>query len=59
MSGRRLRAPVLYLATELPALLDPDGMLPAPMSPAAFAGRVKQELAQWKEVATSRRIVAE
>ena len=44
---------------DLRALLEPDGMLPASMSPAPFAGRVKHELAQWKEVATSRKIVAE
>ena len=44
---------------ELRNLLEPDGMVPVAMSPAAFAGRVKQELAQWKQIATSRKIVLE
>ena len=33
--------------------------MPAPMSPAAFAARVKDELGQWKRIATERKIVAE
>jgi tripartite-type tricarboxylate transporter receptor subunit TctC len=44
---------------ELRALLEPDGMTPVAMLPAGFAARVKQELAQWKQVATARKIVAE
>ena len=28
-------------------------------SPAAFAARVKEELAQWKQIATDHKIVAE
>jgi tripartite-type tricarboxylate transporter receptor subunit TctC len=44
---------------ELRALLEPDGMLPVAMSPAAFAARAKQELAQWKQIAAARKITAE
>jgi tripartite-type tricarboxylate transporter receptor subunit TctC len=44
---------------ELRALLEPDGMLPVAVTPAAFAARVKQELAQWKQIAASRKIVVE
>jgi len=44
---------------ELRAILEPDGMLPAPTTPAAYAERIRQELATWKRVATSRKIVAE
>jgi tripartite-type tricarboxylate transporter receptor subunit TctC len=44
---------------EIKAILEPDGMLPLAMSPQAFAARLKQELEQWKRVATSRQIVAE
>ncbi|HEX2829032.1 MAG TPA: tripartite tricarboxylate transporter substrate-binding protein [Burkholderiales bacterium] len=44
---------------ELRMLLEPDGMLPVSVTPAAFAARVKQELAQWKNVASSRKIVVE
>jgi len=44
---------------EIKAILEPDGMLPLAMSPAAFAARLKQELEQWKQVAASRKIVAE
>lgn len=44
---------------ELRAFLEPDGMLPAPTTPSAFAARIKQELATWKRVATTRKIVAE
>jgi tripartite-type tricarboxylate transporter receptor subunit TctC len=44
---------------ETRAILEPDGMLPHAMTPAAFAARVKQELAQWKQIATERKIAAE
>jgi tripartite-type tricarboxylate transporter receptor subunit TctC len=44
---------------EIRALLEPDGMLPVAMTPPAFAARVKQELAQWKQIASTRKIVAE
>jgi tripartite-type tricarboxylate transporter receptor subunit TctC len=44
---------------ELAVLLEPDGTVPVAMSPAAFAARLRQELAQWKQIATDRKIVAE
>lgn len=44
---------------ELRNLFAPDGMVPVAMSPAAFAERVKRELAQWKQIASSRKIVLE
>ena len=44
---------------ELRAILDPDGMLPAPTTSSAYAARIKHELATWKRVAASRKIVAE
>jgi tripartite-type tricarboxylate transporter receptor subunit TctC len=44
---------------ELAPLLEPDGTLPEALSPATFAGRIKGELAQWKQIATEHRIVAE
>lgn len=44
---------------ELKTLFEPDGMLPLAMSPSAFAARLQQELAQWRQVATARKIVAE
>jgi tripartite-type tricarboxylate transporter receptor subunit TctC len=44
---------------ELKTLFDPDGMLPLAMAPAAFAARMQQELAQWRQIATARKIVGE
>jgi tripartite-type tricarboxylate transporter receptor subunit TctC len=44
---------------ELAIVLEPDGTVPTALSPDAFAARVKQELAQWKQIATDHRIVAE
>ena len=44
---------------ELATLLEPDGTVPVAMSPALFAARVKQALAQWKQIAADRKIVAE
>lgn len=44
---------------DLKAILEPDGLLPAPVSPAAFAARVKQELSQWKRIAAVRKITVE
>jgi tripartite-type tricarboxylate transporter receptor subunit TctC len=43
---------------ELAVLLGPDGTLPTAMSPAAFAARVKDELAKWKQLAAAHKIVA-
>ena len=44
---------------ELKAVLEPDGMVAVAASPTAFAARVKQELAQWKQIASSRKIVVD
>ena len=44
---------------ELRNLFEPDGMVPVATTPAAFAARIKKELAQWKHIATSRKIVLE
>ena len=44
---------------ELRNLFEPDGMVPVASTPAAFAARIKQELAQWKQIATSRKIALE
>lgn len=44
---------------ELRPFFEPEGMLPVPLTPGAFAARVKQELAQWKQIATAKNIVAE
>lgn len=44
---------------ELATVLEPDGTVPAGITPAAFGARVREELAQWKEVATRHKIVAE
>jgi tripartite-type tricarboxylate transporter receptor subunit TctC len=44
---------------ELAPILEPDGTVPTAIAPAAFAARVKDELAQWKKIASDRRIVAE
>ena len=44
---------------ELKALLEPDGATPMSISPSAFAAIVKQDLAQWKQIATDNKIVAE
>lgn len=44
---------------EIRAILEPDGMLPLAMSPAAFAVRVKVELEQWRQVAAALKIIAE
>jgi tripartite-type tricarboxylate transporter receptor subunit TctC len=44
---------------ELAVLLGPDGTLPTSLSPSAFAARVKDELAKWKQLAAAHRIVTE
>jgi len=44
---------------ELAVVLGPDGTLPQAMSPSAFATRVKDELAKWKQLAAAHKIVAE
>jgi hypothetical protein len=44
---------------DLVPVLEPDGTLPEAISPAAFAGRLKDELGQWKQIATEHKIAAE
>ena len=44
---------------DLAPVLEPDGTLPDAMRPAAFAAIIKDELAQWKKIATEHKIVAE
>lgn len=44
---------------EVRTLLDPDGSVPSPMAPAAFASRVKTDLEMWRRIATDKKIVAE
>jgi tripartite-type tricarboxylate transporter receptor subunit TctC len=44
---------------DLGAVLEPDGTVAVAMTPAAFAARVKEELAQWKQIAADHKIVAE
>ena len=44
---------------EMRVVLEPDGTLPTAISPASFGQRIKQELGQWKQIATDHKIVAE
>ena len=44
---------------ELAVVLSPDGTLPNAITPAAFATRLKDELARWKRVAAEHKIVAQ
>jgi tripartite-type tricarboxylate transporter receptor subunit TctC len=44
---------------DLAPVLEPDGTLPEAISSAAFAGKIKDELAQWKKIAADHKIVAE
>lgn len=44
---------------ELRTFLEPDGATAASMSPAAFSARIKEDLAQWKRIATDRRITVD
>lgn len=46
-------------SAELAPLLEPDGTLPEAISSATFAGRIKDELGQWKQIATEHKIVGE
>ena len=58
---QRLNREINEIATgpEVRNLLDPDGAQPNAMAPAAFAARVRDDLAGWKRIATEHRIVAE
>jgi tripartite-type tricarboxylate transporter receptor subunit TctC len=44
---------------EMRIVLEPDGTIPLAISSATFSARVKEELAQWKQIATEHKIVAE
>jgi tripartite-type tricarboxylate transporter receptor subunit TctC len=44
---------------DLVPVLEPDGTLPESIAPSAFASRVKEELGQWKKIASDHKIVAE
>jgi tripartite-type tricarboxylate transporter receptor subunit TctC len=46
-------------SSELSAILEPDGTVALALTPPAFAIRVKEELTQWKQIATDHKIVAE
>lgn len=49
----------IALSPPLKALLEPDGATPMAISPAAFGVIVRQDLAQWKQIAADHKIVAE
>jgi tripartite-type tricarboxylate transporter receptor subunit TctC len=57
----RLNGEIVDIAAspEMAVVLEPDGTVPSRIGPAAFATRVRDELAQWKRVAGERKIVAE
>lgn len=44
---------------DLAPVLEPDGTLPEAISPAAFAARLKEELGQWKQIASEHKILAQ
>lgn len=46
-------------SAELAPVLEPDGTLPEAIPPSVFAGRIKDELGQWKQIAAEHKIVAE
>jgi tripartite-type tricarboxylate transporter receptor subunit TctC len=49
----------ISISPDLAAILEPDGTVPTAVAPSALAVRIKDELAQWKRVATEHGIVAE
>ena len=58
---QRLNREIIEVARlpEVRTLLDADGALPMPLSPAEVALRVKDDLAAWKKIATEKNITAE
>ena len=46
-------------SADLTPVLEPDGTLPEAIAPAVFASKIKDELGQWKKIATDHKIVAE
>lgn len=57
----RLNQEIVAIAAspELAPVLEPDGTVPDAIGAAVFAGRIKNELGQWKRIAAEHRIVAE
>lgn len=57
----RLNHEIVSIAAspELASVLEPDGALPDAIGPAMFGARLKDELAQWKQIASDHKIVAE
>lgn len=57
----RLNAEISAIAAspDLAPVLEPDGAVPEAIKPAAFAARIRDELAQWKKLAVEHHIVAE
>ena len=46
-------------SSDMASVLEPDGTQPEAISATMFAGRIKEELNQWKQIATEHKIVAE
>ncbi len=46
-------------SSDMTPVLEPDGTLPEAISATVFAGRIKDELVQWKQIAAEHKIVAE
>jgi len=58
---QRLNRELVEIARQpdIRALLESDGALPTPLSPAEVATRVRDDLAAWKKIATDKNITAE
>lgn len=58
---QRLNRELIEIARQpdVRALLESDGALPTPLSPAEVAVRVREDLAAWKKIATDKNITAE
>jgi tripartite-type tricarboxylate transporter receptor subunit TctC len=59
LKSGKVRLRVVTSKQSHPTFADLPPLAPAAMAPAAFAARVKDELGQWKRIATERKIVAE
>lgn len=55
--NRELRE--ISASNELKTFLEPDGALPVSILPGALSARLKEELTQWKRIASERKIVTE
>jgi tripartite-type tricarboxylate transporter receptor subunit TctC len=49
----------IAVSPEMAAVLEPDGAQPEAISATTFTARIKEELMQWKQIATVHKIVAE